>query len=182
MGNSNLAKTRVVYELILQPSPVKGASDPDYKKEYSLRRLEKMQFPTKDEEFKRRLLKGGGKIVEPVKLGDMSGRDKDRSKEKDKERRERDRDKDKYKKEKRDSDKHRDREKEKQREKERLKEKGTEEKPKPAKPKSDFTELFGAPIKKETKKEKEEREIKKEKDIKKEDIKKEKTSSSSSLT
>merc|ERR1712013_556223 len=58
---SNLGKTRVVYELILQPSPPDGPADPDYKKEYSLRRLEKMQFPTKDEDFKRRLLKGGVK-------------------------------------------------------------------------------------------------------------------------
>ena len=123
-----------------------------------------MQFPTKDEEFKRRLLKGGARMVEAVKSGDKSsGRDKDRSKDKDKERRERDRDKDKDRKEKRDSDKYREREKEKQREKERMKEKlGVEEKPKPAKPKSDFTELFGTPIKKETKKEKEEKDIKKE--------------------
>ena len=103
----------------MQPSPPNGPADPDYKKEYSLRRLEKMQFPTKDEEFKRRLLKGGGKLVDPpVKAVDLSGREKDRSKEK-KERRERE--KEKEKKDRRARDKYRDREKEKQREMERVK-------------------------------------------------------------
>merc|ERR1712096_9577 len=177
---SNLDKTRVVYELVLQPQ--KNPLEPDYKREYSLRRLEKMQFPTKDEDFKRRLLKGGARMVEVAKPGDKSsGREKDRSKDKDKDKERRERDREKDRKEKRDSDKYREREKEKQREKERMKEK-LEEKPKPIKPKSDFTELFGTPIKKEAKKEKEEKSIKKEKDIKKEDIKKEKTSSTSSLS
>ena len=58
---SNLDKTSVMYELVLQPPMNKGEAG--YQKEYSLRRLEKMQFPTKDEQFKRRLLAGGARDV-----------------------------------------------------------------------------------------------------------------------
>ena len=58
---SNLDKTTVMYDLVLQPR--KSKNEPGYQKEYSLRRLEKMQFPTKDEQFKRRLLAGGARDV-----------------------------------------------------------------------------------------------------------------------
>ena len=70
------------YELILQPQ--KKPTDVDYKKEYSLRRLEKMQFPTKDEQFKRRLKDGGARDVTSLKEKER-GKDADR-KEKDRER------------------------------------------------------------------------------------------------
>merc|ERR1712227_913684 len=79
---SNLDKTPVRYELILQPD--KKPTDVDFKKEYSLRRLEKMQFPTKDEGFKKRLLAGGARDVtnskdrEKVKDSDRKDRDKER--------------------------------------------------------------------------------------------------------
>ena len=71
---SNLDKTSVMYELVLQPPMNKGEAG--YQKEYSLRRLEKMQFPTKDEQFKRRLLAGGARDV-------TSSKDKERSKDSD---------------------------------------------------------------------------------------------------
>ena len=80
---SNLDKTTVTYELILQPE--KKPTDVDYKKEYSLRRLEKMQFPTKDDGFKRRLLAGGARDVSNNKDSEK-GKDSDR-KDRDKERR-----------------------------------------------------------------------------------------------
>merc|ERR1719278_1998586 len=54
---SNLEKARVEYQLDLQP--FKRPDEEDYQKVTSNRRLERMQFPTRDEEFKRRLQKVG---------------------------------------------------------------------------------------------------------------------------
>merc|ERR1712242_475605 len=112
-------------------------TDMDYKKEYSLRRLEKMQFPTKDEQFKRRLKDGGARDVTSLKEKER-GKDADR--------------------------KEKDRERDRPRDKERVKEKSNVEKPeeKPKiKPKNDFQDLFGTHIKKEQNGKKDE--IKKEK-------------------
>merc|ERR1712059_71522 len=162
-GEKSLEKTRVAYELILQPMHKPG--DEGYVKENTYKRLERMQFPTKDEDFKRRLLKGGAKPV-----GNKEGDKKSGDKTKDKGRREKD--KERERKEKKD-EKYRDREKDREKDKDKSRDKlGLfEEKPKAVKPKSDFTDLFGTPIKKST-------EVLKGK----EKEKNEKSSSSSSLT
>merc|ERR1711990_1092450 len=95
-----------------------------------------MQFPTRDEDFKRRLLKGGAKLVERHRARDEGGDKKER------------RDKDKDKKEGGGGAKYRDRdrEREKTKEKERPKSASDEMKSKPSKPKSEFTDLFGTPV------------------------------------
>ena len=159
---SNLDKIKVLYDLVLQP--VKKPSDFDYKKELSLRRMEKMSFPTKDEGFKKRLLAGGGKDVtaaalekEKMKNAEKRDREKDRSKDK------KDRRDDKYDKYKeKDRERNRDKEKEKEREREKEKEKSkdkqssaisssTDEKKDKVKPKKEFIDMFGTPIKKDDK-------------------------------
>jgi len=58
--DSNL-ETHLI-ELVLQPP--KDQLDPDYKREHTLIRFEKMQFPIKDEDFKKHLLiKGRARMV-----------------------------------------------------------------------------------------------------------------------
>ena len=83
-------------------------------------------------------------------------RDKDREREK----KDRTREGDKY--------RERDRDKDKPREKERPKSATDETKPKPSKPKSEFTDLFGTPVIKKSNDKKEDREEKREKEKKKE--------------
>jgi hypothetical protein len=51
-----MLQARVEYELTLQP--FKKPNEKDYMRVNNLRRLEKMQFPTRDEDFKKRLLEG----------------------------------------------------------------------------------------------------------------------------
>jgi len=167
---SNLEKTRVEYELVLQPMLKPG--EEGYQKEASHRRLERMQFPTKDEDFKRRLIRGGAKTVDSSKA--LTSQSTDKSKDRDgsksaeklKDRERKEKEKDRERKEKKD-EKYKDRDKEKAREKEKLKEKPVlmDEKLKlsNSKPKSDFTDLFGTPIKKSIENEKKEKEKKRKK-------------------
>merc|ERR1712013_171540 len=68
---SNLDKARIEYDLVLQPYKVPGAED--YQKVFNLKKMERMLFPTRDEDFKRRLLKGGAKIVERTRVRDDGG-------------------------------------------------------------------------------------------------------------
>ena len=56
-GERALVKASVDYDLALQP--FKRAGDEDFQKTISIRRTETMQFATRDEEFRHRLLKGG---------------------------------------------------------------------------------------------------------------------------
>jgi len=146
---SNLEKATVEYDLALQP--FKRPQDEEYLKVSNIRRMERMQFPTRDEDFKRRLLKGGAKLVERHRAREEGGDKKER------------RDKEKDKKERREGDKYRerDREREKTKEKERPKSATDEMKSKPStKPKSEFTDLFGTPVIKKSNDKKEEREEK----------------------
>ena len=70
-----MEKTKVKYELTIQPNL--PPSHEHYQRELTNRRLEKMQFPTRDEQFKRRLEAGGARIVT------QSSGDKSASKERD---------------------------------------------------------------------------------------------------
>merc|ERR1712083_763510 len=148
---SNLEKARVEYQLDLQP--FKRPDEEDYQKVTSNRRLERMQFPTRDEEFKRRLQKGGAKLVEKHRVRDDGGEKKEK-REKEKEGENKDRD--------------RDREREKTKEKERPKPATDEMKSKSSKPKSEFTDLFGTPVIKKSNDKKDDRDEKREKEKKKE--------------
>ena len=56
-GERALVKASVDYDLALQP--FKRAGEEDFQKTISIRRTETMQFATRDEEFRHRLLKGG---------------------------------------------------------------------------------------------------------------------------
>merc|ERR1719469_1145669 len=64
-SDKHFRKTRVNYELILQPNKdVVTPSDPTYQHEIKMCRREKLTIPgTVDEEFRRKLIKGGGKEV-----------------------------------------------------------------------------------------------------------------------
>ena len=56
-GERALEKARVEYDLDLQP--FKRPGEEDFQKTISILRTETLQFPTSDEEFRQRLLKGG---------------------------------------------------------------------------------------------------------------------------
>ena len=74
-------KTKVKYELTIQPNL--PPSHEHYQREITNRRLEKMQFPTRDEQFKRRLEAGGARIVTQT-----ASKERDRSRNTDSSRRE----------------------------------------------------------------------------------------------
>jgi len=74
-GERALEKARVEYDLALQP--FKRPNESDFQKVINIRRMERMQFPTRDEDFKRRLMKGGAKLVERHRARDEGGGGKD---------------------------------------------------------------------------------------------------------
>ena len=160
---SNLEKTRVKYDLTIQPTL--PPTHEHFKKELSNRRLEKMQFPTRDDQFKKRLLAGGARNISQQTNGDnkSAGKERDRSKNNDSRKGkddERKRKEEKSEKPKDSTDRERDR-KNREREKSLDKEKHksypkpstTGEEKQKVKPKPEFTELFGTPIKKDSRKE-----------------------------
>ena len=61
-GERHLEKARVEYDLVLQP--FKRPHEADFQKVLNIRRMERMTFPTRDENFKQRLIEGGAKLVE----------------------------------------------------------------------------------------------------------------------
>ena len=70
-------KTKVKYELTILPNL--PPSHEHYQRELTNRRLEKMQFPTRDEQFKRRLEAGGARIVTQSSGDKSASKDRDRS-------------------------------------------------------------------------------------------------------